>query len=138
MPSDLMTADEAASYLRVNVNTLRRYIREGKLRAAKVGRAYYLRRRELDEFLSARGLPPVVDSTPGTGRADEILRERSQSDVAPREGRRDEESSEWLDADIGPPLPPFDWGSEGVPMLKPVRFVPGQGLIIEGGRGDER
>lgn len=47
----LLTAEEAAEYLRVNVNTLRRYIREGRISAAKVGRGYRIKQEELDAFL---------------------------------------------------------------------------------------
>lgn len=28
-------------------------------------------------------------------------------------------------------LPPFDWGPEGKPPLKPVKHVPGIGLVVE-------
>jgi len=49
----LLTAEEAADYLRVNVNTMRRYIRERRVRAARVGRGYRIRQEDLDAFLSA-------------------------------------------------------------------------------------
>ncbi len=45
-----------------------------------------------------------------------------------------EEDRAWLDADLGDTLPPYDWGSDGPPAGRPVRYVPGRGLIIEGGR----
>lgn len=44
----------------------------------------------------------------------------------------DDETGAWLDADLGGPLPPFQWGPEGAPVGKTVRFVPGVGLVIEG------
>ncbi|MFP5501428.1 MAG: hypothetical protein ACLGIN_02995, partial [Candidatus Sericytochromatia bacterium] len=46
----------------------------------------------------------------------------------------DEETREWLEADLGGPLPPYEWGSEGPPKGKPVHYVPGVGLIVEGGK----
>lgn len=46
----------------------------------------------------------------------------------------DEESKAWLDADLAPPLPPFDWGPEAPPEGKPVNYVPGIGLVVEGGK----
>jgi len=49
----LLTADEAAAYLRVNVNTLRRYIRQRKVRAAKLGKGYRIRQEDLDAFLKS-------------------------------------------------------------------------------------
>lgn len=46
----------------------------------------------------------------------------------------DDESKAWLDANLAPPLPPFEWGPEGPPEGKPVVFVPGLGLVVEGGK----
>jgi len=43
------------------------------------------------------------------------------------------ENKEWLDADLAE-LPPYEWGPEGPPEGKPVRYQPGMGLIIEGGK----
>jgi hypothetical protein len=38
----------------------------------------------------------------------------------------------WLDSDLGGPLPPFDWGPDGRPPIRPVRFDPDNGLAVEG------
>jgi len=43
------------------------------------------------------------------------------------------EDQAWLEADLGE-LPPYDWGKEGPPQGKPVRYESGAGLIIEGGK----
>ncbi|MBE3588158.1 MAG: hypothetical protein IMW93_06325 [Thermoanaerobacteraceae bacterium] len=43
------------------------------------------------------------------------------------------EDQAWLEADLGE-LPPYDWGPEGPPEGKPVRYKPGVGLIVEGGK----
>ncbi len=43
------------------------------------------------------------------------------------------EDEDWLDADLGE-LPPYEWGVQGPPKGKPVRYHPGVGLIIEGGK----
>ncbi len=42
------------------------------------------------------------------------------------------EDETWLDADLGE-LPPYDWGPEGPPQGKEIRYKPGVGLIAEGG-----
>ena len=42
-----------------------------------------------------------------------------------------QEDLTWLETDVGGPLPPFHWGSKGVPSIKPVRYVPGVGLVFE-------
>ncbi|MDB5101127.1 MAG: hypothetical protein JWM80_5548 [Cyanobacteria bacterium RYN_339] len=47
----------------------------------------------------------------------------------------DAETREWNEADLGGPLPPFEWGPDGPPEGKPVTFVPGVGLVVEGGKG---
>jgi hypothetical protein len=43
------------------------------------------------------------------------------------------EDKDWLEADLGE-LPPYEWGAQGPPKGKPVRYQPGVGLIIEGGK----
>lgn len=48
---EVMTPDQAADYLQVNRETVYRYIREGKLVASRLGRAYCLPKRSLDLLL---------------------------------------------------------------------------------------
>jgi excisionase family DNA binding protein len=50
---DIFTPDQAADYLQVNRETVYRYIREGKLVASRLGRAYRIPRRSLDLLLWA-------------------------------------------------------------------------------------
>lgn len=45
------TVEEAAKYCHCHPETIREYIRTGKLIASKVGRAYCIRQVKLDEFL---------------------------------------------------------------------------------------
>ncbi|WP_104372038.1 hypothetical protein [Desulfocucumis palustris] len=40
------------------------------------------------------------------------------------------EDNLWLEADLGA-LPPYDWGSNGPPEGKKVKYQPGVGLIIQ-------
>lgn len=53
-PSDVLTADEAADYLRVSRKTLYRLVTAGKVPGQKVGRAWRFRREDLVDFLKAR------------------------------------------------------------------------------------
>ncbi len=46
----------------------------------------------------------------------------------------DAETSEWLDADLGEDLLPYNWGEAGIPTGKPIRYIPEIGFTIEGGR----
>ena len=48
---EVMTPEQAADYLQVNRETVYRYIREGKLVASRLGRAYRLPKRSLDLLL---------------------------------------------------------------------------------------
>ena len=47
----LYSPKEAADFLKVNVVTLRRYIREGKFKGEKVGRQFYVTEESLQKFL---------------------------------------------------------------------------------------
>ncbi len=51
---DLIEVEEVAKILHVTVETVRTYIREGKLPAFKVGRGYLVDRAEVYKFLQAR------------------------------------------------------------------------------------
>ncbi len=48
-------------------------------------------------------------------------RNSSASAVAPRVTRRADPSL----------LDPYDWGPDGIPEGKPIRYVPGQGFVVE-------
>ena len=45
------TPAEAAETLKVNPQTLWRWIREGRIRASKLGRVYRIRQSDLEQFL---------------------------------------------------------------------------------------
>lgn len=57
----MLTVPEAARRARRNPETIRRWIREGKLRATKVGTQHVLDERDLAEFL---GEPAEADLLP--------------------------------------------------------------------------
>lgn len=50
---EIMTPDQAASYLQVDRETIYRYIRDGKLMASKLGRAYRIPRTSIETLLWA-------------------------------------------------------------------------------------
>ncbi|MDJ0704171.1 MAG: hypothetical protein QNJ46_12880 [Leptolyngbyaceae cyanobacterium MO_188.B28] len=43
----------------------------------------------------------------------------------------DFETGAWLDADLGEELPPYDWGTEGIPKGQAVHYLPEVGLVID-------
>ena len=50
---------------------------------------------------------------------------------------RDEESRAWQSADLAPPLEPYDWGDVEPSVLgKPIRYVPGEGIVVVGGKDE--
>lgn len=58
MASPLLTVEQAAEELGLHPKTVLRYIREGRLAAARVGKAYRIRRADLDAFIGfSRGAP---------------------------------------------------------------------------------
>jgi len=48
----LLCLKEVSEVLKLNINTVRRYVREGKIRAAKFGRIYRVREEALEEFIN--------------------------------------------------------------------------------------
>ncbi len=54
MSEELITAEEAAVILKLNVETVREYIRKKQLPAYRVGRGYLIKRSDIDKFLEQR------------------------------------------------------------------------------------
>lgn len=55
---DLMTVAQVAAYLQLNKLTVHRYIREGRLTASKIGKAYRVRKADVDAFLESHKVQP--------------------------------------------------------------------------------
>ncbi len=53
---EVLTVEEAAAYLQIHKATVYKYIREGLLPAARLGKVYRLRRRDVDAFLETMKL----------------------------------------------------------------------------------
>jgi excisionase family DNA binding protein len=53
---DLLLLDEVAQIARVSVETVRYWIKQGKLRSIRPGRRRLIRRQDLETFLSAGNL----------------------------------------------------------------------------------
>lgn len=55
MAAEILTAKEAAEFLRVSPNTVKSKARAGELPAAKIGREWRFRKADLDEWLRRGG-----------------------------------------------------------------------------------
>lgn len=51
----VFTADEVAIYLRTSLRTVRRLVREGHIKGAKVGRTYRVTKAALEAYLQGEG-----------------------------------------------------------------------------------
>lgn len=45
------TAQEAADFLKVHINTVKRWIKEGRIKAVKIDRGWRIKRSEIDRIL---------------------------------------------------------------------------------------
>lgn len=59
----LYNLDEVVKLLGLNIQTIRIYIKEGKLKASKVGRKYVVTDEAIKEFLKANEVQPKNDET---------------------------------------------------------------------------
>lgn len=153
MDERLLLPEEVAERLRVSRTTVMRLLRDRKLIGIKTGKLWRVRERDLEAFIrarehggaetiltqAARSSGPYQEHVPLPDRVGEV-RHTYQTDDNPPKGARcraqlswaDQDSS-WLDADLAD-LPPYDWGPSGPPKARPVRYVPGVGLVVEGGK----
>jgi excisionase family DNA binding protein len=51
---ELLTPEEAAAILKLNVETVREYIRKKLIPAYKVGKGYRIRKDDIEKFLESR------------------------------------------------------------------------------------
>jgi excisionase family DNA binding protein len=64
---EIMTPEQAAAYLQIDRETVYRYIRDGKLAASKLGRAYRIPKRSIDLLLWATRTRPDITLREYTG-----------------------------------------------------------------------
>lgn len=57
---ELMTPEQVADYLQLNTDTVYRLIRQKKLAASQIGRAYRIPKEDLESFLLAHSTRPQV------------------------------------------------------------------------------
>lgn len=57
-PGPVMTVAQVAAYLQLNRLTVYRYVREGRIPAARIGKVYRIFREDVDRFLKAQLMEP--------------------------------------------------------------------------------
>jgi excisionase family DNA binding protein len=62
MPQDLHSAEQVADLLGLHVRTVRHYVREGRLKAVRIGKQYRIARADLEAF-TGQPLPEPVRRT---------------------------------------------------------------------------
>jgi excisionase family DNA binding protein len=78
---ELLSPQEAADRLGVSVYTVRRWIKEGKLRAFKPGKEYRVREADLEAFLAAREVrPKVLRRSPSEPSFNDVLEDERRSE----------------------------------------------------------
>ena len=93
MMQEIMTPQQVAQYLQLHTDTVYRLIRQKKLAAAKIGRAYRVPNDDLETLLMAQNTRPEVrkalfrrvmglaQRNPGTS-SDQLLEQLEQQDEA--------------------------------------------------------
>jgi len=90
----VMTVDQAAEYLQLTADTIRRGARTGKIPAARIGRRWRFLQDELDAWLSAGGDQPepeidawlVRESEKVLQHGERVSREEAKAALLPRRG----------------------------------------------------
>lgn len=148
---ELLTPEEVAEHLRISRQTVYRHLRKGLLPGIKVGEQWRIRKADLVLYLARNRRRRRRRRVAGWIRLRRRGRIRFRKGVFLRPAVRQavrqktamwheipevlaEEDREWLDVDLGGELPPYDWGPDGPPKGKPVRYVPGVGPVVEGGK----
>jgi hypothetical protein len=81
---------------------------------------------------SREELHKLIDTLPDAVLGEVIDLAKFLGQRAAQEAGLEAESREWLDADLAPPLEPYEWGDlNPLALGNPVRFQPGEGLVIE-------
>lgn len=109
--SELLTVDQVAAYLQLNRLTVYRYIRDGRLPASKLGKAYRIRKADVDAFLDSQKVHRPVRTAAGTRRQPAPARpaSRPHEEVYVAPSRR-----EPVDPHSDVTINPMDWVIRGL------------------------
>ena len=69
MPEDLYSLDQVAAQLGLHVRTVRSYVRDGRLKATRIGKQYRITGADLDAFTGTTHQPAAPQPGPGPAPA---------------------------------------------------------------------
>lgn len=78
MEETILTVEQVAQILQVHPFTVLKFIKKGKLKAAKLGRVYRIRRTDVDKFLDDLTSGGKTESSPSTVET-KVLRKKKAS-----------------------------------------------------------
>jgi len=111
--SDLMTVEQVADYLQLNKLTVYKYIRDGRLPAARLGKAYRIRLADVDAFLERQMSHPRARQAASAPAARAAPRRRAavrMEEVAVAPARRETPGREHGEVSINP----MEWVIRGL------------------------
>lgn len=79
---DVMTVAQVATYLQINKLTVYKYIREGRLPAVRLGRAFRVRQEDVERFLDAHRVPSAPRARPSAAAGSRPRQPRAPAPAA--------------------------------------------------------
>jgi excisionase family DNA binding protein len=130
MDETFLTTEQVLGYLRVNLRTVYRLIKAGKIPAVRVGRQWRFRKRDIDAWLDSqrpRGGPIAADAPPATG--DRLQERRARVLVVDDEASIRDTLAEYLR--ISDYALDVDTAADGRAALERMRTTPYDLLITD-------
>jgi len=121
---EILTAEQVAKILQVHPFTVLKFIKQGKLKASKLGRVYRIRRRDVDEFLDNQIEQKAQKSN--TSKQKKATKSQKTEKVSGSPKTKDQKTPKKIE--MGPPLevptkevPAEDAAKAAVKKEPPVR-----------------
>ena len=127
MDESFLTTEEVLDYLQVNLRTVYRLIKAGKIPAVRVGRQWRFRKRDIDAWLESQRPRTARPTVPAPGRTSAVTAERPRVLVVDDEASIRDLLSKTLalaeyDVDLAP---------DGRTALERLRIIPYDLLITD-------
>ncbi len=87
MPQELLRVDQVAERLKLHVRTVRNYVRDGRLKAVRIGKQYRIAREDVEAMMGTR-LAPAARDTVGRSRHIEVTSVVQVEAIGPEEAMR--------------------------------------------------